>query len=324
MQRIPFNFMCATILVFSTGTALAQSGQPAGDVMLVGKLSAQAVEMLDAGDYKGAIEAIREAEKHSRAPSLTVIAAEAYEKLGKLADAQRLYQSVAAIDLAQLKPPPKVNRRVWLDAQKEARQAAIDELPKLEPRVPYLTIGITGADLGVVRVTVGDESFDAAQLGREVPWNPGKYTVVAEIPGKEKASTEVDLKEGDKKSISLTLNRPPPPRPGISIPVGPTVAFGLAGVGLITGVIAGASAVEGANVTRQQCDLRRCYDYYYPTLTMSRVSTVAFLAGGASAAVGVVLLLVTGKKTDPPKTTADPPTIGVNLGLGFVGVRGKF
>ena len=92
----------ASLLVMSF-PAFAQAPGPAaepdGDRALAIKWANKAQDRFDAGDYQGTIDALREAQKHARPPTFAVLLAEAHEKLGKLLEAEAIYQLILEMKL---------------------------------------------------------------------------------------------------------------------------------------------------------------------------------------------------------------------------------
>ena len=104
------------------------------------------------------------------------------------------------------------------------------------------------------------------------------------------------------------------------------VALGVGAAGLLVGGITGGLALgkhgditkscpEGHCPKGQEARFKSVIDSYN---TMGTVSTIGFLAGGALAATGVVLMLMA------PKKMTTLATVTPLMGLGFIGAKGGF
>ncbi len=104
------------------------------------------------------------------------------------------------------------------------------------------------------------------------------------------------------------------------------VALGVGAAGLLVGGITGGLALGKHGDITKSCPEGHCAPGQEAMLkpeiesynTMGTISTIGFIAGGALAATGVVLIL-----TAPKKTTTQA-TVTPLVGLGFVGVMGSF
>jgi hypothetical protein len=114
--------------------------------------------------------------------------ADCYERSGKIASAWARFQEAAGM----------ATREGQTDRARLARSRAA----ALEPRLPKMTIQITGGASNVV-VKRDGESLDPAVLGTAVPVDPGKHTIQAETPGKPPYTTTVDVAE--KASVTVTI-----------------------------------------------------------------------------------------------------------------------
>jgi hypothetical protein len=94
--------------------------------------------------------------------------------------------------------------------------AAYSKLDEIKPRVGLLVVTLDNAPKGTT-VTVGDEPFDLARLGKPVPVLPGETAVTAAPPGKPKRTGKVRVEAGATASLKLDLATPvpgtPPPEP---------------------------------------------------------------------------------------------------------------
>jgi hypothetical protein len=257
-------------------------------------------------------------------PTTAVALGKAQIEAKKLVEARDTLLSVARIPEAQREP------RQFVQAREEAKQLARE----IEPRIPQLQIELRGADKDAdVGIRVDDIELKPAALSAPLSLNPGSHSVVATVGDREKR-TEVTLIEGQKESLVLDLSglgaeRPPvvPPTEPESLADSTTsplvyIGFGVAGAGVLVGSITGIMALSKKSSVDDDCVDDRCppstHDDIDSGRTLGDVSTIAFIVGGAGAAVGVYGLF-SGGAPEAEKAGAQP-----FVGLGSAGVRGRF
>ena len=320
--------------------ALAQTSD--ADKATARDLTIEGYRALESRDYTAALDRFTRADALYHAPSVILGLARAQVGLGKLVSAQELYSRAAHETL-----PPSAST-----ASKKAVRDAQRELEALSLRVPSVIIRVKGSD--AARVTLDGVEVRSAALGVKRPVDPGKHLITASAAGLATREITVTLAEGKSESVTLELKprpteappavvvaltapamTPPDPIPPETGPIpapGSTrralsfVALGLGGAGLLVGGITGGialsehgeiadSCAEGHCSLPQQSTLQPKIDAYE---TMGAASTIGFIAGGALAATGVILILTTpGAKT--PRATVAPI-----FGPGFFGAKGSF
>lgn len=239
----------------------------------------------------------------------------------------------------------------WVDARSRAQSEgngaieseAVKRSKSLETRIPRLTISIApGAPKEAVIARDGVE-LGAVSLGVALPVNVGVHSVVLKAPGFEDGTKEITVAEGESKSIQVGPGAPKTrvvaatepargQRPVSSTPAAssskvPTVmtyaGFGVAAVGVVVGAVTGIVALGKASAVDDACPDRRCRDAdslndVERGRLMGNISTVAFIASGVGAAVGVGGLLWGRKKSD------DAPRVSLSIGPTGGGLRGTF
>src|SRR5690348_13610735 len=86
-------------ILLSLGVAEAQTAKPQPAKLEARKLADEGQTLFEAGDYRGAIARLREADAKFPAPTIKLALAEAQEKLGQLLEARAVYQRIATADL---------------------------------------------------------------------------------------------------------------------------------------------------------------------------------------------------------------------------------
>src|SRR5262245_46396294 len=134
MKR-PWYWLSAVIALSLASHAGAQPAPSEDAKDAARSLAATGKQRFEAGDYAGAIEALRDAAKYFRAPTIMRMLALSHEKLGHLVEARDLYKQAAEEKL------PAGARPELKKAQETARKS----LESIEPRIPRLKITLANA-----------------------------------------------------------------------------------------------------------------------------------------------------------------------------------
>jgi hypothetical protein len=327
---------------------LASAAISDADKATARELTIAATTALDAKDFAGAAdkftraEALFQAGGESVPPTISLGVARAHAALGKLVSAQEHYSKVAHEVV-----PPNASKQ-FTDAVAAAQQ----ELPALAPRVPGVVVNVKGSD--APKVTIDDAPVPVAALGVRRAVDPGKHIVRATGVGVTPVEATVTLAEGKTETVNLELKPgpgglpdpsllpPPPGGPGVvgapggnqsppppvdsSAPTRRLVGFigiGVGGAGLVMGAVTGGLALGKHSSLTTSCPGGTCpntssnhsdVDSY--TL-LGNLSTAGFVAGGALAVTGVILVVTA------PKAAQQSALLPV-VGPGFAGLAGKF
>lgn len=314
-----FRHLIACVLVQALLFAEPAAAQlPDGDARMRARtLANQGYEHYQAGRYADALRAFSEAERIYHAPTLLLMVARAYERLGRLLEAQAIYEKVVAEKMGPKEPA------AFLQAQQTARQ----EISSLKRRIPAVQVLVTGAPAGDVVVTVDGSRITAG--GPSVPHNPGRADVVVQAPGESPIEQTLNLQEGRTERITLHLgpsagDPTASRRRGYLLPAG--IAFGVAGAGLAAGTITGIIARIQLDDVESRCtDDGHCLISDQPkaeeATRLGTASTVTLLVGGVAAAAGITLLVLR-----PGGAPEGAPQAGatVLVGPGYAQIMGKF
>lgn len=168
---------------------------PAGSASTVSasELAAQGKQAYDAGNWKQAVDFYQRAESLEHSPEHLLYWARAAEKLGKLVQARENYQAVLD-DMGED------------DAAEQMKEEAKTALESLEPRLPWVTIVVKGADIDTeVQVTVDGQPLMPGTLSVKQPIDPGTHefrTRSGDLEGKPVTAT---FAEGQQQEIALEL-----------------------------------------------------------------------------------------------------------------------
>jgi hypothetical protein len=309
------------------------------------QLGTAGVEAYQAGAYAKASEKLEKAYRILKVPTLGLWSARALKAIGKHVQAAERYLEVTRLEVT--------GGDVGL--QKRALADAATELESLRPKIPNLTIEVKGADAHDVEVKLDGVVIASELVGEPQPVNPGSHSIVVRR-GDEQVTAQVSLGEGEAKTSVLELAPAAPsavgaPAAGKGTPASPSsgdaspgadsaparsgsgirtlawISLGVGGAGLALGGVTGAMALgkRSSIDDSEHCDGDRCLEAERPLAdsynSLRTWSSVGFIAGGALAATGIVLLL-----TSPSAHTSSDrgPSAALWLAPQGASLRGRF
>ncbi|MBX3223919.1 MAG: hypothetical protein KF795_25625 [Labilithrix sp.] len=334
--RVAPLFACALFLA-SSGRASAQS---LADRETARSLMDDGDKKRDAGDLKGALKNYQAADAIMKVPTTGLEVARAQIALGMLLEARETLGAVVRSPAKPGEPPPFV----------AARKAAEAMNGELAARIPSIQVVVTNAEPNrAPAITVDGEMIPEAAASAPRKVNPGAHVVVVKAGAAEKRE-EVSVVEGEAKTVTVDLAVTPaatPPAPTPTPSRGGSAApkvmmfggFGLAVVGLGVGAVTGLMSLSKTSDLKDACPNDRCpadkQAELDSTKSLGNISTIAFIAGGVGAGVGVVGLLMSGGGKDEapasaararraPASAFAPENVRAVLGPSYVGVAGAF
>lgn len=312
--------------------------------------ASQGADAYDAGKWQEAIDLFTRAEALVHSPAHLLYIARAELKLGHWVKAYETFNKIKREPVAPGAPA----------ALKRAVDDASAELARLEPQLPYIAAKVTNASgdvkvtmdgqvvppllVGLMRpVDPGQHQFQATsgQAASDV------VTIDAK-PG-TKQTVELELKA---VAPSPPAGAPPVSEPAPVAPAGPPpttdtasssgganglrlASFGLMGVGvagLAVGTVflikGGSTQSDADELATQLCPMPTCDQASIAQIdkkdsdaaSQKTIGTIGLVAGGALAATGVVLFVLSGNEGE----SAARPGITPYLGFQSVGVVGRF
>jgi tetratricopeptide (TPR) repeat protein len=330
------------------GLAEAQDGPSAADRATARRLATEGQIALKKGDWDTAADRFDRANDLLAAPTFLVRLARARAGQGRLVEAYEIYRKIIREGVAPDQP----------DAFKRALAEAKQEVKAVEPRLAWVSINVKGANPNVVEVQLNNAVIPSAALGAQRPVDPGTLHARARADGYRTAQADVQLAEGEHlPAIELVMVAQPKAERTIVVgeaqgPVmtadGGEPAFisqstlgyltlGLGGAGLALGGITGFMAFKWHSDLVDLCkhpDESPCH-VYDPNDTLrpaalkkqhdmkryASVATIGFIAGGALAATGLILLITA---PDKPGKQAEAASFRPYVGLGTIGAVGSF
>jgi len=302
--------MALVLLCTATASASASAAEP-DPTAEAKELFLQARAAVKKGDPAQALALFRKSQGRRPTAGTLYNIAICEEQLGLTASAYQHFKELAT----------------QLSASDERLPVTKEHVAILEPRVPWLRIDLArGAPTGT-SVTRDDVEVSEANLGVELPVDPGTYELVVTAPGRSVRRYTVTAAEGKhetrtvepgEQTASMIKAAAPPPHLLAKAPVqeaprrasGSTVAVISLGTAGFTGIGAGAgfgvAAIVKKNQVEKLCPVpKQCTAAGVAVEGTSRVyaaaSTVAFAVGLSALGIGTVLVLT---NRDRPTTKA--------------------
>jgi hypothetical protein len=319
--------------LFAPATALAGDGPSAADRETARALMQEGRTRRERGDLKGALESFQAADAIMHVPTTGFEVARTHAARNELVEARDVLFRVIRSPARDSDPQP------FKDAREKA-QALYDEL---EARVPQVTIEVHGLEQGA--------SYEASVDGIAVPpatlrlprrLNPGRHVVSVRARGAS-AEQPFEIAEGETKRIDVRLEEAQRSvaaaasasdgarEGGSSWKTIAWVGFGVAGVGVVAGSVTGALSLSATRDAEALCAGARCPPPAHADIdrarSMATVSTVAFVAAGAGAAVGTLALVLSGRPREPTRDRRGESAkllVEPWIAPGGAGLRGAF
>lgn len=337
MRRVAFFLGVTTLLYAAHGSAQGKSG---GNRAAAEALFNQGRDLMTAGKFVEACPKFEASQQLDPGLGTMLNLAECYEKTGRTASAWAEYRE--AIPLARAA------------GSKARQDLATERAQALQERLSTLTIrAMSGDDAGPqLEVRRDGVALQPAELGSPIPVDPGEHTIEAVAPGKQAWSLKVQV-GGDSAKVSVEIPKlqaseggapaaapATTPSPATGAPSGaetapPKTDGGNSGramrtAGLVVGGVGvvglGLGGFFGLRASSKWADAKgKCMDYPYgctsealdlqsSARSSGTVSTVAFIAGGALLATGIVLFVTAPKHEQ----------VALSVGPGSVSVQGSF
>jgi hypothetical protein len=295
------------------------------------------------GELAKALEKLRAAHALGQTPITGLELARTYVLVGKLVDAHEVSLGVARLPVAS----DETGR------SESARAEAAKLAAALEPRLAKLVVSVKGLSAGTpASLSVDGETVPPEAVGEPRSADPGPHVAVLRFPSGEEVRAQVELKEGESRSVELDATAIPAPRPVVALPpkeapseppprsnalfvTGATVG----GFGLLFGASFGVATLSTKSSLLTDCPGGACGPQHHDELsraqTEATVATVSFVVAGVGAAAMVLDWLLRPKKEARSARlpcrfarehglACDSASIEPELGAGWVGVHGAF
>jgi hypothetical protein len=293
-------------------------------------------QLLDEGDklaatkdMEGALARYKRAHELMNVPSTGVEVVKALTALRRLVEARDVALSVGRMPVGPAES----------QAFKNARAEAAVLAEALREQIPTLVIEPDEPKTGMT-VTIDGVVVPPAALGSPRAMDPGTHELVATASGHDAWKTIVDLKDRERKTLSVKLVKlagaePSGATPAKAPPVEPAVArrgsktpayiaFGVGGAGLALGTVTGLMSLSKVASVKTNCVSDVCPSSTRSdrdsASTMAWVSNISFGVGLVAAGVGTYLYL----RTDEPQVAKRGvrPVLAATPTSGFAGLEG--
>jgi hypothetical protein len=221
--------------------------------------------------------------------------------------------------------------RVTLDGA-EVRSAALGVRRPVDPGKHVISGSAAGLATSEVTVILAEGKSESVILNLEPPRAAPPAPVVAVAPAAPAANHQTAVPGPPPPTPTITSAAPVAPEPDHVATPGSRrktlgfVALGVGGAGLLVGGITGGLALGKHGDIAKSCPDGHCpkgteasfqsaIDGYG---TMGTLSTIGFIAGGALAATGVILIITA------PRAKTMQASLAPVVGPGYLGARGSF
>lgn len=276
------------------------------------QLAQDGAAAFEQGEFEKARALLRRASSLYPAPTITLMEARALQRLGRFVEAAERYEDARRTTMASDSS----------SAFADAIAAADEELGQLRPKIPLLTIVVqnSGQALDNVEVRLDGRVVPVALIGVRQPVDPGVHRVVVKKGDKVISERALELAEGQSDVITLDASGHIAEDDNSESTPWAWIALGVGGAGLATGAIAGLVMLDKQSTLDDVCT-PTCPESSQDDLdgfrTARTVSFIGYGVGIVGVGVGAALLLTRSSSTDKAHLA---PT----LGLGHVGLRGRF
>lgn len=346
-MKLRLSLALLAALSLGSGLATAQDGPSAADRATARRLATEGQIALKKNDFDTAADRFERANDLLGAPTFLVRLARARVGQGRLVEAYETYRKVIREGVES--DAPEAFRRALAEAKVEVKQ--------VEPRLAWVSVNVVGANPNKVEVRLNNAVIPSAALGAQRPVDPGTLQAKATADGYRTAEAEVQLAEGEhlpaielkmialpqQNAIAVTDNGNPMMTADggepafISQSTLGYLTLGLGGVGLAVGGVTGLLAYSRHEALLDLCQDR---DGNYCRIADSSgdkrkqalqdkrdmklfadTATISFIAGGALAATGLILLITA---PDDPAEATDEVKVKPYFSFGTIGAVGTF
>ncbi len=261
-------------------------------------------------DPKLALERFKAADQIMHVPTTGFEVASTQVSLGLLVEARETLARIISSPPQKGEPPPF----------KEARATAQRLDDDLATKIATLVVSLDKAQPGAT-ILIDGVALPPSLVGLPARANPGHHVILASTKSME-GKAEVDLAQGEKKEITVTLEprgvehetivqdqpkEQPKPASSSGARTFAFVMIGLAGASLVAGGVTGVLTFTTQSDLATKCPNHICgpdaHDELQMANTVALVSTVSFIAAGVCGVAGLVAILV-GKPSAPPAQSA--------------------
>jgi hypothetical protein len=207
-------------------------------------------------------------------------------------------------------------------ARADREKAARQHLETLEPRLSRVTVTVPAESAAAgLEVKIDGIVIQATALGTPIPVDPGDHTASAAAPDRKPWEEKVSLREAESRTLTVPpldpTSAPAPPPPPPPTPWKRPAGIAAAGAGVVllaVGAGFGARAITLGSRAGDGCPNLLCTPAGLSAVSEGRsaagVANGTLAAGGALAAAGVVLLVLSAASGETRETRETRETGG--------------
>jgi hypothetical protein len=163
------------------------------------RLFDEALKLIDSGNYAEACPKLARSQELAPSGGTLLNLGDCYEKNGQTASAWISFRDAAA--------------RAATAGQKSAQAAALVRADALAPKLVHLTITLApGARVSGLEIKRDGQSVSNAELGIDVPIDPGPHTIEASAPGRQPWTKDVTITAETTPTDAVVVHRSRPRR----------------------------------------------------------------------------------------------------------------
>ncbi len=249
------------------------------------RLAGIAFDLYAAGDFARALEKFEAASKQFAAPTIDLQIARCLDKLDRLQESVKAYRRVIDTELTADSNAAFVS----------ARASAVDELAKLLPQIPKLRVVVVGATTGAIVKRIDGVEESAAAVTEGTSLDPGTHEIeVQHSRGVQRMSVRLARSADESVRVQIPVAAE---QGGDGLAIAGWTVLGVGAAGMITGAVFGGLALERESSLIDQCgSARSCppsaQDAVDEYDTQRLIASIGLYGGGALAALGTTLLIV--------------------------------
>ena len=275
----------------------------------------KAVDLFVKGRCGEALPILKDLHAETQSPNARLYIARCHEKEGDLVAAYEHMRGTVTDASALAEDQPKYAK---------TRDAAASELSVLELRIGKLVVATADPPPGT-EVRVGDRVIP---LGKAAVMVPGEITITVSAPGHADVERTATVVGGETTTVAINLSADGDTGDdsggGIDAVRGAGIAVaGLGAVGVVVFAVIGSQAKSEYDELFDKCGGVTCPDADAERIadgrTLTTAANISLGIGAALLAAGTIMIIVGG-----PSDDADETEVSLSLGLGTVGLSGRF
>jgi hypothetical protein len=319
--------------LLAPGLARAESDNEAAETAAARALAVDGVKLAQAGQCDAAVEKLDRAQRLKHSPIVLRYLGECQVTLGRWVEGSESFRKLLRDPMPD-QPTPAIE---------QAYEVAAAGLKEVGPKIPTMTVKVDAPPDTDLALKVDGKLMADSVIGVALPANPGEHQVEVTATGFLPAKSSIDLEPSGNAVVTLELSRDPSFKPTVAAApaaaaqserttyVEPArasresgsktgkvfgwVSYGVAAVGLGTGIVLGQMAMKEEDELRAACPGHVCPPDQQDALNAAKAkgnfATIGFAVAGAGLTFGTILL-VTSSGSDSKSGAATKQRVALN------------